>query len=65
MDPKANLWREITGIEAELRSPRLTRQERAAKKRRLGRLRAQYDMGRGVTHGYPRIYGDWHPGDEM
>lgn len=57
MDPRAGIWREIMGLEDELRGP-LASMERKAKKRRLATLRAQY--------GYPRTSDStWHPGDEM
>lgn len=60
MDSKANLWREITGIEAELSDPHC--RERKTKKARLEKLRRAYRDG----HGYPRTSDStWHPGDEM
>ena len=60
MDPKANLWREITGIEAELSDPRCP--ARKTKKARLDKLRRAYRD----EHGFPRTSDStWHPGDEM
>lgn len=64
MDPKANLWREIMRVEAEIDSP-ASRGKRTILKSYHRKLCREYTKARKET-GYPRTSDStWHPGDEM